>query len=415
MEHENSEEGKTCWELEDSPYEPPTGRQAAPVTQWCGTAHHSGFTDGEPEAREEMLKIGADCKFFVAGNEVAPTTGSKHFQFYAHFRAAVRFTALKKKYHGSICWFQCKGSPQANLKYCTKDDKDAILIGELPPDNGRREFERHQAAKRAAIEGRLEDVDADIFIRNYGNLKRIKEDFAAEPEEIKGVCGIWIKGESGYGKSRLARTCKPELGPVFNKLVNKWWDHYKGERVVLLDEFRECHTYLLEHLCRWADLYAFPAEVKGGVRNFRPEFIIVTSQYSIEELWNTHQDVSAVRRRFEVWNMGEKYKVTNIEPRWKDGAHGAPVATVSTFVPGPPAATYVSVPATPVGTPQRPETPAPILKPLRLERQLTIKPKLTPQQVIKLLEEDDTSEDSSSDDDEEDECEKEVIDLTQDD
>lgn len=413
MSTENDESDLTCWERGDRPYEPPTGRQAAPVVQWCGTAHHSGFTDGESEACEEMYKISEYCKFFVAGNEVAPTTGSKHYQFYAHFKKPIRFTALKKQFHGSICWFQCRGSPQANFNYCTKDDKGAIIVGEMPPDNGKREKERYQQAKIAAMEGRLEDIDADILIRHYGNVKRIREDYAPEPEEMDKVCGIWIRGEAGFGKSHLARRCFPELGKVFNKLINKWWDHYRGERVVLLDEFREPHTYLLDNVCRWADRYPFPAEVKGGVRNFRPKVVIITSQFRIEDLWNTHNDVSAMRRRFEVWNMDEKYKVTSKEPRWPDGSSGAPAATVHTFVTGIPA--NVEPPVN--STPARSETPCPgaPFKALKLERQMTVGPHRAAPHWLTLAgkhEESESEEEESGTDEEE---EEEVIDLTKDD
>jgi len=54
------------------------------------------------------------------------------------------------------------------------------------------------------------------------------------------------------------------------------------------------------HFKQWADKYPFPAEVKGGTIKLRPQRIIVTSNYRIEECWVKHQDYEPIKRRFTV-------------------------------------------------------------------------------------------------------------------
>ena len=52
--------------------------------------------------------------------------------------------------------------------------------------------------------------------------------------------------------------------------MNKWWDGYAGEEVVVLDDFDPRHAeHLSYYLKIWADHYAFNAEVKGGMIRVR--------------------------------------------------------------------------------------------------------------------------------------------------
>ena len=73
---------------------------------------------------------------------------------------------------------------------------------------------------------------------------------------------VWVCGPSGCGKSSWVR----ETYPVFySKSMNKWWDGYDHEDVVVLDDFDPKHAEFLSYYLKiWADHYSFNAEVKGG-------------------------------------------------------------------------------------------------------------------------------------------------------
>ena len=53
----------------------------------------------------------------------------------------------------------------------------------------------------------------------------------------------------------------------------------------------------------WADHYPFIAEMKGRSVQIRPKHIIVTSNYSLEEIFKNPEDLEPLKRRFKQVHM----------------------------------------------------------------------------------------------------------------
>lgn len=82
--------------------------------------------------------------------------------------------------------------------------------------------------------------------------------------------------------------------------MNKWWDGYTGQKVVLIDDLdSDC---LGHYLKIWADRYKCSGECKGSTIPLAHQTLIVTSNYSIDALFKDQVLIDAITRRFKLIN-----------------------------------------------------------------------------------------------------------------
>jgi len=237
------------------------------------------------------------CKYVAYGEEVSPTTGTKHLQGFVSFNSPATHDQAKARMPG--CFVQAMaGSIAQNETYCSKS---GVLVehGEKPISNdnkGRAEKLRWQRAKDFAKEGKLDEIDADIFIRCYSTLKRIKSDYAVKPEPLDPIC-IWIYGSTGTGKSFSVETQFPNC---YKKCMDdlKWFDGYSGEDAIYLEDIDKYQVKWGGVLKRLADRWPMQASIKGSMAYIRPKYVLVTSNYRIDEIWADPQTVEPLQRRF---------------------------------------------------------------------------------------------------------------------
>lgn len=169
-----------------------------------------------------------------------------------------------------------------------------IIKGTLPTGRPGKDW---AAIRRAAMEDRLGDVPDDVFVRNYGSLRRIATDHMVAEAICRRVTVYW--GLTGVGKSHRAWQ---EAGiDAYPKLpTTKFWDGYRGHKNVVIDEFRG--NIEVSHLLRWFDKYPVIVEVKGGAVVFKAQQIWITSNLHPREWYPTLDDATrdALMRRLNV-------------------------------------------------------------------------------------------------------------------
>lgn len=261
----------------------------------------NNFTEEEYEA---LVKY--EAKYHVIGKEVGES-GTPHLQGFLISAKALRLSAMKKL-NGRAHWEAARGTSEQAADYCKKD-KDFIEVGSLPKTaaeaGGQAEKDRWEEARKRAREGDYDAIPADIYIRYKRALHDIHKDAMPKPPDAEGTTGVWIWGRAGVGKSRMARHRYPDAYP---KMQNKWWDGYQGEAHVILDDF---DSKELAHLLKiWADRYAFVAETKGGAICIRPQTIVVTSNYPIDDVKFAFDldTIEALTRRFTVVHLTEPWE-----------------------------------------------------------------------------------------------------------
>lgn len=252
----------------------------------------NNYTEQEVERIKEL-----DVDYIVFGKEVGEQ-GTPHLQGYLYVRKRLRLGGCKKLIPRAHFEPQ-KGSFEQAIEYCKKDGSFQEL-GVAPMSQkkkGETEKKRYERAWELAKEGKIEEIDADIRVRLYGTLKRIRSDYQQVPESIEELEHEWYWGDSGAGKTRKARTENPG---AYLKNPNKWWCGYVDQDVVIIDEWSPSHECLASHLKQWADHHPFCAETKGSSLCIRPRKIIVTSNYSPEQCFPKEEDLLPIKRRFKV-------------------------------------------------------------------------------------------------------------------
>jgi len=263
---------------------------------WCFTLNN--YT--EDDATNILGMVSEFFRYICFGREVGES-GTPHLQGYAYSVNPCSFTYVRARIP-SAHWEVSKGRPDQAIAYC---EKDGVFYerGQRPISSaakGDKEKQRWDEAREKAEAGELAAIPSDIYIRFYGTLKTIAKDHMVRPSDAEECTGVWIYGRAGIGKSRKAREDYPD---AYMKMANKWWDGYQGEDCVIIDDLDTKHDCLAHHLKIWGDRYGFIAETKGGAIMIRPKKIVVTSQYSIDQIWHDSETIDALKRRYRVLHM----------------------------------------------------------------------------------------------------------------
>lgn len=263
---------------------------------WCFTLNNYG------EHSERLLQR-LICRYIVYGREVGES-GTPHLQGYVYFASAKTLSVVRRDIPGAHLSVRSGSHKQAS-DYCKKDG-DFYEDGEVPMD-----FEGIQAKGNAASASKWKEIRehavrgdmgfiSDNYPKEFITLKpRLESLHAPDNVPLDGeLLHEWWVGPTGTGKSKALWELYPKH---FAKSINKWWDGYKFEDIVAIEEWSPENAVTAQALKKWADRYPFTGEIKGGVmQRLRPKKIIILSNYSIEQCFPRSEDLGPIKRRFKV-------------------------------------------------------------------------------------------------------------------
>lgn len=93
--------------------------------------------------------------------------------------------------------------------------------------------------------------------------------------------------------------------------TTKFWDGYRQEKNVLIDEFRG--EIGISHMLKWCDKYKCSVENKGGGCPLSATNIIITSNLHPKDWWPTLDEVTkeAFLRRVTVTHFANPFNVVH--------------------------------------------------------------------------------------------------------
>lgn len=291
--------------------------RAPQETQSCKFVVTINNVPEDHEIYQDLLEDHVCCEgyddrffsYFCLAPERAPTTGMSHAQCYCVTRKPCRTTQVVKKLnemgfvaHQHPFVEKAVKSHEVNYNYVLgMCEKKGMLanpkfkeIGIRPSflSTGERQKADYQVTRDQAMKGDFMNINPQHFICHFRSLVAISERYATPQADLEDVCGIWVWGAPGTGKSHFARNSKELFGEAVSKFyvknMNKWWCGYRTEdhERVIIDDFELSAGGSLGHFVKiWGDRYAFQAEIKGGSMQIRPSSVTITSNYHPVEVF----------------------------------------------------------------------------------------------------------------------------------
>jgi len=242
------------------------------------------FTAFNFDSLEEFIDD-IQCDWAIGQLEKCPTTGKVHIQGMAWAKTQSRWGQLKKLCHIEKCF-----KPVDSIKYCTKEDtrvRGPYEKGKRPTFNVKgQKLKNMELLKMDVVEALKEDKISWKDASKFQYAKQLVS-VAEAPKETENRGCYWLVGKSGSGKSRYVREKYPDC---YLKMINKWFDGYMGEDVMLIEDVDKDHAkWLCYFLKIWSDRYKFRAEVKGGSILIPPfKHVYVTSNWTPSDRdWET--------------------------------------------------------------------------------------------------------------------------------
>lgn len=265
-------------------------------TYWIGTIPESTY---QPELHDGLNYLKGQLE---QGNG---ETNYRHFQVFFITKKKSSLNQVKTIFgeHGPTGHFELTRSEAAE-QYVWKED---TRIGE-PFEFGKKPFKRNNEAdweeiRNLAKQGKIDEVPADVFIRHYTSLCRIRSDYM-QPQPIERVATVFW-GPTGTGKSHRAFTQAGD-NPYYKDPRTKFWDGYTDQEVVIFDEFRG--SIDISHILRWLDRYPVRVEVKGSTKILQAKTFYFTSNIHPER-WYPDLDgetYEALKRRINIIHVTQR-------------------------------------------------------------------------------------------------------------
>lgn len=258
---------------------------------WCFTAYREP-DDIRTSDSDEKESGGAVATYYRYQEEIAPTTGRRHWQGYIEVDRRCGVRDIQRIIGAGKSHVEPAKDPEAARDYAGKTDTRApgaepIEWGQF---GGRIQGERTDLAGLAAIArdrgtGDIIRSQPADYVRYHRGLEAIAAAGVEPRSSREPPPGVTILiGPPGSSKTRIPFE---EFGDseVYTKDASKWWNGYRDQKCILFDDWvgsLEIPPHALLQIC---DRYPLQVQSKGGYVKMarRTVAIVFTSNIDITE------------------------------------------------------------------------------------------------------------------------------------
>ncbi len=291
---------------------------------WCFTLNNP--TEAERADVRDWF-ASERVKYLVYQHEVGgddeENPGTPHLQGYVQMPNKGRMAAMKVL-QARAHWEFRKGTHEEARSYCLKEyTRVRVGLEQGVPTTGRgqrNDLHDYRDAVMAGVTPAEMVVNDDLFrvMAKYPRL-RSQIEMALSLDARTWTTELHIKwGVTGSGKSHWARETYPGafwLSPPRQQGV--WWDGYRGQEVVVIDEFKGWIAQT--QIKRLADKFPFQVETKGAMTPFLAKKIIILSNFEPTTWWSGGLE-DAVRRRI---TSEQHFQMPYVPPAEEAAAYAA--------------------------------------------------------------------------------------------
>lgn len=313
----------------------PGEKEAAGAEDLCEERryYHWVFTINNPTEDDEhnVFGLSEDAKFVSVGSERGKQEETPHLQGFVSFTTMKSFGQLKELLPRAWLAVKSKRSTFAQAIDYTQKDGEFWEHGKRPDDpvdKGAREKEFWLEQLDCVRKRKFSEMDPKVKALH---LSKLRYAVAAEEEEVQETVKDlvssrqtheWHYGAPDSGKSKHCRHYYTNPADVYTwEWTDAWWDGYKFQRIVHLEDVDESIGRRTSLLKKMADDHAFDINRKNLPKiSIRPDQILVSSNVHPKDCYKGVH-LAAILSRFKVVHWPEPYwLVRNVErnPKWFD-------------------------------------------------------------------------------------------------
>lgn len=255
------------------------------------------FTLNNYSLDEHRAILEYPCKYLVVGMETGEN-GTPHLQGYFEFKNPKRLETLKN-FNPRIHWENRRGSAKQAADYCKKEN-NYVEKGEISKQGKRSDLE--EIGSMILIDKANDKEVAMAFPSQYIRYSKGIEKLInlTYEDRTKAPIVTWLWGKAGVGKSGFA--AERHLNSHYIKDGTKWWDNYKQEDAIIIDDFDG--RWPFRDLLRLLDRYKYQGEYKGGYIKINSPYIYITCEFPPEYFWADNELAQILRRVTHVTEVG---------------------------------------------------------------------------------------------------------------